>query len=264
MSDVTDRIRKLLNLSRSANEHEAAAAAARAAALMAEHEITEAMVAERDTSRPDADVAPPEAIIESGRNPDRTRRVAWQEVIASALGRSLDCETYLWNGRLCVMGRESNVRTWEYTRDYLWSEVNRLADAAWLTNGADLAAVGQVPRQWKAAFRLGAADTIAARLQQAKREREAQRRTLAIEAGERLGLPSGDTVQSTALALVDRALARVDADRKAVREAFQIKTKGWRASASIGAGRRGSGYGAGREAGKSVSLSTSGAKRLGA
>lgn len=41
---IIDRVRKLLELSHSTNEHEAAQAAARAAKLMSEHDVTQAML----------------------------------------------------------------------------------------------------------------------------------------------------------------------------------------------------------------------------
>lgn len=256
MSDKhIERVRKLLELSKSANEHEAAQAAARAAELMSEHDITEAML--EVTSPDDAATHVVERIIE-GVLPDASeRRVAWRDRVASAVARSLGCETFYWNNKLTAIGRASAVSTWSYVCAYLFAEIVRLADAAWLAEGADLAAVGQRPRAWKGAFRLGAADTVADKLyleRKARAEREAaQAREMA---GQLLSAGPEEARNQRALVVVDKALARVEAHRAEVKEAFKQRTSGpgWR-KISLGNATRGrSGYEAGCEAGDRIEV----------
>lgn len=157
---ITDRIRKLLALTKSANEHEAAAAAARAAQLMEEHQITEAVLRITD------DTKTAESIIEGAVDKDRGggKRVAWKLAIAGgaavALGLS---KVWTRGGTMMALGRDSAIKSWSYLCAYLFNEVNRLADVGWETSGRWN---GGSARAWKNAFRYGAARTIHARLQE--------------------------------------------------------------------------------------------------
>ncbi len=263
---IVTRIHKLLELSHSTNENEAATAAARASELMSEHAVTEAMLEVVDESdAAQAGVREREAIVKDGLPDAPERKVAWRDTIASAVAKSLDCEVYYCDGSLHAMGRASNVSAWKYTSAYLFAEVARLADEAWLVDGKDLAAVGERPRTWKGAFRLGAADVIANRLWQQKRDSEQLEKARAKELAAVQGakeLASGDVVgagkrSDLALVRVDAALEIVRRDREAVKTKFKEMTSGdgWHKTRSIGDSTRGrGGYGAGREAGAKVSL----------
>lgn len=251
---IADRIRKLLELSHSDNEHEAATAAARAAQLMSDHSITEAMieVVAADETAPHV----PERIIESGLDEKSKERIAWRDRIVSALATSLDCERFYTKGNLIAFGRESNVQTWKYTATYLIAEVDRLANEAWLREGADLVAVGASPRNWKAAFRLGVADTIHDRIYTEHYARKAKEKAAMGEKAKELAASHGETVnEPLALVRVNSALEIIAKDRSEVAEKYKKRTKGFRATSSIGNTVRGrSGYGDGREAGKTVAL----------
>lgn len=267
MSDkYVERVRKLLELSKSGNEHEAAQAAARAAEMMSEYAITEAML--EVTSPDDAHVHVAERIIEGALPDAPERKVAWRDRIAVAVARSLDCEAFYWNNALTAIGRESAVSTWRYTCQYLFVEIARLADDAWLADGADLAAVGQRPRAWKGAFRLGAADTVANKLYQEGKVRAEREAALA---GQMAGLlPSADPRQLSdgdarsaraeepaALMVVNKTLAKLEAHRAEVKTAFKERTSGpgWRKTSGLGNATRGrSGYEAGREAGERLEV----------
>lgn len=253
---IIDRIRKLLELSHSDNEHEAAQAAARAANLMSENAVTEAML---QVVNDDEVPLVPERIIQADPTYDADRRVAWRDRIATAVARSFDCEVYYLEKGLHAIGRESAVQSWTYTCRYLFAEVERLADEAWLREGADLAAVGQRPRAWKGAFRLGAADVVHERLYRdiyARKEREStQAKQLAGDATRHAEIdPAGG-----ALVLANKAIAIITKDRAAVKTAFEERTKGFRSTRSMGNSARGrGGYGAGREAGQSIAISGGG------
>jgi hypothetical protein len=253
---LIDRVRKLLELSKSTNEHEAASAAARAAELMSEHAISAAMLA--TTSESPAPEAIEEAALYADTPKDApSKRVAWRESIAAAVARSLDCEIFHSHGpggvlQLHAIGRASSVATWRYMAAYLFRTVDELADAAWLADGADLAAVGQRPRAWKGAFRLGAAHVIATRLREAHHARATREHAQARQ----LATGNGSENATRALVRVSTALEAVAKDREEVKAAFKRRTSGpgWRSVPAIGTRANSSGYAAGREAGRDVTL----------
>lgn len=252
-----DRIRKLLELSHSTNEHEAAAAGSRAAELMSDNAITEAMIEVfKGADEPAPHIT--ERIVEYDLNDEfKTKhRVAWRDRIVSALATSLDCERFYTEGNLVAFGRESNVKTWQYVSAYLIREVDRLADEAWLREGADLAAVGQMPRPWKSAYPLGAADVIHERLYAEHYKRKEREKQLAGAKAKELSVGAGETPDAPlALVRVSTALEAVAKDRKEVVDEFKARTKGFRSVSRLGNSTRGrSGYGAGREAGARVNL----------
>lgn len=264
---ILDRVRKLLELSHSDNEHEAAGAAARASALMAEHEISEAMLQVAN----DPDEATPyvhERIVEEGLGDEHKtkERIAWRDTMLSALAVSLDCERYTTKGNLIVYGRESAVATWRYIGLYLIAEVTRLANEMWLREGADLAAVGQTPRGWKAAFRLGAADVVHERLYAELYDRRKRERATTEAKAKELAAANGETVdEQLALVRVESALQLIQKDRKELADKWKRRGKELHlcSAGRIGDGTRGrSGYNAGRDAGATINLK-GGGKALG-
>lgn len=261
---ILDRVRKLLKLSHSNNEHEAANAAVRAAELMSEHAISEAML---EVVKADDEPAPhiAERIVEDGLDIEEQtkQRVAWRDRILSPLALRFNCECFYGgreNSNLIAFGRESNVAAWRYTGMYLIAEVDRLADEAWLKEGADLAAVGQRPRTWKSAFRLGAADVIYERLYAEYYKRKEKEKAHAEAKAKELAAAAGETAnEQTALVRVSGALEVIAQDRAEVAERFKVRTKGFRATRSMGSTTRGrSGYNAGRDAGSTVNISGGG------
>jgi hypothetical protein len=161
---IVDRIRKLLALSRSSNEHEAAAAAARAAELMAAHQLEAAMLAEDEQPSIDA-----HEIETTGQ------AVSWRGALASGIAYSFGCCMF-WRPRreggklsvqLMVVGRSGDVDGVRYMYLYLSREVDRLANRAW-NQRHEHARQLESARSWKNAFRLGAAATIARRLRAAR------------------------------------------------------------------------------------------------
>jgi hypothetical protein len=186
--------------------------------------------------------------------------VAWKEAISAAVATDLGVHefyhyTRYWSGAslrttadVRGFGRESAIQTWRYTCAYLWRTVDELADAAtWNSSN------GTSARAWKNAFRTGCASEIATRIvlnrhaahEQAQAERAA---ALATMHGD------GDRT-SLALSIIERDQAEVDAEYAEKVAGF---TRG--PAAAIGSVSSHDGYGAGREAGKRVSL---GGKRAG-
>lgn len=239
---VFDRIRKLLALSRSSNENEAASAAARAAALMAEHQIEDAQLRldEGEAARPAESIVPDATLDSSSRTV-----VHWKGKLAGGLARSLGCRMWWQGGSIQLFGRQSAIRACTYMYQYLVGEVSRLADEAWDRRGARWD--GESARAWKNAFRLGASATIARRLDDQLYAQQAQRQRTVDTA-------PAPTATTGALVLVQREEREVKAAYEKFSEGF-TKVRGGTTSSS-------SGYAAGRAAGATVALG--GGARLGA
>lgn len=150
------RVRKLLALTASPNVHEAAAAAARAQALITRHKLQALLDAQDDA----------EATLSDGRDAplETARRVRkWKVVLAGALAHANGCEAYTVavsrrEEHLCIAGRPEDRAAVAALWDWL---VKRLE---WLSasHGTD------APREWHESFRIGAAETIAERLAEAQ------------------------------------------------------------------------------------------------
>ncbi len=194
---LLERVRKLLALAESPNVHEAAAAAARAQALITQYKLQGLLERRaRDEALSDGRDAPLES----------TRKIRkWKSVLAAALARANGCEAYtLAVGRrqehLCVAGHPDDQAAVAALWDWL---VRRLE---WLsaTHGAGES------REWHESFRIGAAEIIGERL-------------ATVEDAEREALVDG-TRAETALVALDRALhARGEAVARYVEEHLRLK-----------------------------------------
>lgn len=117
---IMDKIAKLLAKAKgTTNENEAAIFAAKAAELLAEHNLTEAMVAAREANRD-----PIGEYLYEGRIADRFR-----ELILMGCAQLYFCKlTKSSNGRRYTMyGREHNARVAAAMSEYLIATVKRLA-----------------------------------------------------------------------------------------------------------------------------------------
>jgi len=246
---IIDRIKKLLSLANSTNEHEAANAAAQAAELMQKHEIKQAQLAEEDE---EVEVVNRFVIDES------KHLINWRATLMNGLAKSFGCHMFTWRtysgGKpkmsYNVAGQPSKVDTISYMYQYLVAEVDRLADTAYRQEHLECRKSKVSPpsaRAWKNAFRLGAANTIYRRL---VNQRE-QTHKAAMEDG-----------QSNALMIVKKNEAAVEVF---IKEKFPELRPNAR---PVYTSR--SGFQAGSEAGKSVGLGSAsgrlgaGAKQLGA
>lgn len=252
-SPIIDRIRKLLELAKSSNEHEAAAAAARAADLMRKHEIDQAVLAATQPGD-----ATPEEIITDGIGKEQGKSTSWRVLIGQGVSAATGCRQWSEGGRMKAMGTRSAVGTWNYLCQYLAREVDRLADEAWdgPTGHLARAAAGynMSTRSWKNAFRVGAASTIRLRLIEQAKSNAASRRTDVATAAAAVidpttGLPPSAT---QALAIIDRNAGRVEEKYREFAKAAGIRT------VSMGRVSSAGGYAAGREAGATVNLSGGG------
>ena len=247
-SPIVDRIRKLLELSKSTNEHEAAAAASRAADLMRKYEIDQAVLAATAPGE-----TPPEEIITDGIGNKDGKSTSWRVLIGQGVAAATGCRQWSAGGRMEAMGTRSAVGTWNYLCQYLAREVDRLADAGWVAYPTTIDRVSGV-RSWKNAFRVGAAQVIRTRLIEQARAQSASKRAdvtaaVAVVVDPATGLPPSIT---QALAIIDRDAARVAAEYEAMakRERFVTRKIGQVSSAG--------GYAAGRNAGATVHLTGGG------
>ena len=252
-STILRRIRKLLQLSRSSNDAEAALAAERAAQMMATYRLTEAEIRIAEGQPVNA-----EAIVEDvPLTPETRKRIAWRIAIAKAVARSYGCESYYLHGaRLYTMGRESATQAAQYTTDYLCNEVERLCEEAWGREGDNARKVGQSSRAWKNGFRLGCAGTISRRLYQEAKEqilrRHAARAAAQRDSQARIVAKDGPLFAQAAPKL--DALAIIEREEGEVRSAYAKKTAGWSRASAIGTTTSRTGYTAGKEAGANVRL----------
>ncbi len=250
MNKILDRVRKLLALSKAnTSEAEAALAAANAAKLIEEYQLSEAQIRLEDPQ------AKPEPIIKGRLEDDcyspltakdedmvvrDSKRVAWKEAISAAVANSLGVKTYYWsrhqNGRMRHdvrgMGRESAIQTWRYTWQFLCRQVEDLCDEAW--KSYQEFGYGTSVKAWKNAFRVACAARIAERLNEATAAKEAAWKLKKVEASQ--------------------ALTIVDQDRDEVESEYTAFMKGSSKIAPAGQVSSRDGFNAGFEAGDRVSL----------
>lgn len=158
--EVLDRVRKLLALAESPNVHEAAAAAARAQALISRHRLEEWLAEAEADPITDGRDAPLEVA--------RRKLRKWKVALAAALAEANGCVawTSVREGReaVHVAGR---ARDRDAVRA-LWDALVRRIEWLSATAGPGRS------RAWHEAFRVGAADAIAERLAAGEAEARAE------------------------------------------------------------------------------------------
>jgi hypothetical protein len=100
------------------NEHEAALFAAKAAELLAKHNLTEAMIAARDG-------AADEPVVEQRMN--RKTVAKWRQTIASGCAKLYFCRVLLYGSQLDFVGKKHNAEVALSMCDWLCSVVVRMA-----------------------------------------------------------------------------------------------------------------------------------------
>lgn len=260
MNKIVDRIRKFIALSENNNSpEEAAQAAARAQEMMFQHQISEADLDLSSNEKRD----PEEVVDDSVMTDDKLKRDVWKASLANQLAHAFGCKMYTyrdWKTKECayrVVGLKSVVQTIGYMFTYLVSEIERLADAAWVAERAAGRQPTSAARTWKNSFRLGAVHTVAGRLkeQRAEQDQQVEAMVAAAQAAKRAG--ESATPKSTALALYKGDQERVADEYKVI-----AKAKGLRTSKTSYRRHNQSAYERGQAAGRSVGLG--GGKGLGA
>lgn len=117
---VVGRVRKLLNLSTSTNEHEAVAAAAKAQELLSKYNLKMSEIPNHDQSAMKAE-----------ESRVRVRKMAdeWMYVLSDYTAKAFDCDYYHTSGVYGHMvfigvGADSEVCAWTY--EYIYTQLKRM------------------------------------------------------------------------------------------------------------------------------------------
>jgi hypothetical protein len=231
---VLDRVRKLLELAKSANMNEAGNAAAAAQTLMSRHSITEAMIdVSRDQDEKDEPIASDALHIHGETLP------TWKSVLADRMCGVNQCKSFRIGGSLYIVGRPSDAGTVRYLFAFVAREIDRLCIEA-------ASALGSPGKTWLNNFRLGAATEVARRLEEAHQATRAAMRQEA-HAGDTLG-------NGVALMRVNNALTKLNDQCVAV-EKYSKEVLKIRAGRRIRSRYDPYAHEAGKRAGASIDLS---------
>jgi len=236
--EALQRVKKLLALSQSDNEHEAALAMGRAQALMERFKIETATLDEPDT---------PDEPIEVWDDPlDNESRSTWKGRLGITLSRANGCTTYKSGRSQIITGRASNVQTVRYLYRYCVRSIDSLALANGRGNG----------RTWINNYRLGCVQAIGDAIRD---EREATR-------SEMREAVAGD---SMALIRVDNAITNIineekDSDRHMRAKVKLVSSRGSSSRYNSSARSAGRSDGAGIYGSGSMGSIGAGSRRIGA
>tara|TARA_Y100000114_G_C11730088_1_gene313074 strand:- start:226 stop:984 length:759 start_codon:yes stop_codon:yes gene_type:complete len=176
---ILEKIQKLLALSTSPNEHEAALAAAKASELMIAHDINASQLIDNTV---DEDVRQSEFKYGS------TRDSQWKSVIAAGVAELNMCEHWRTksgkNTHFTFLGKPSRTELCKQTLDYLCGAVTRMLedhiskirrDGCFEDDGTWHLTADMKPGDWLAyrnSFKKSAASSLRRRLQQEKARRQ--------------------------------------------------------------------------------------------
>lgn len=227
--EAVERAVKFLKLSKSDNANEAALAAAKAQEIIERFKLDIGTLEAPVPERPREDVKNhAEAALHESK-----KLATWRQRLASYIADVNACRIYFRGGSIYLIGRTSDAQTVRYLFALLERATDELAEQH----------SGQ-GRTWLNNFRLGVVDTIGSRLREKIRETRETAKAEAAAQGE------------AALMRLNKAIARLDEDavQTAQWEKEHMKYSGHRAAASW----RGNAEAraAGREAGKSVAISS--------
>ncbi len=156
---VIEKIKKLLALANSSNEHEAALAAGHAQRLLSEHNL--AMSDIDTTDKPDSadkiDVVVPKNLPK------------WLRYLCSGVSTAFDCQTvhYPTSGKMAFIGVGADVAVASYTFNYLHHVVRKLG-RNFLKHHVDDRITGRERTLQQQSYFLGAVSTISLRLREQK------------------------------------------------------------------------------------------------
>lgn len=155
---IIDRIRKLLNLSESVNEHEAAAAAAKAQSLLAEYNLTISDIPEDG----------PGCIASTSEAKTRVRLEEWAFILAARAAKAFSCDYYHSSrGRTVFVGVGADAEVCAWTFSYLYRALLRMASAYM---GDRQGRGSTIDGRIRASYLTGAVDVIGRRLQRQAKE----------------------------------------------------------------------------------------------
>lgn len=167
-NSVFEKIRKLLALSKSANVHEAATAAAMAQELMMAHKIEMA-----DLEITTGVVEEAEDVVDQTIDDHGKKTQQWRVTLAGALASAFGCKLYLWGPRIHLIGTTSNVQTVNYMQQFLSLEITRLCEDEFRKARSEGGALEE-GRVWKNNFKQGAVSALSQRLYDQRRAQQAR------------------------------------------------------------------------------------------
>lgn len=180
---MLEQIKKLLKLGESSNANEAAAAIAKAHALMFKHGIESSMLHENNGTDEDEEVV---EFFDPLFKPSGRQIPAWVVRLASMLGRSRGCQVYRSRWRdLSVLGRREDVAALRFLFEFCRREIEILARRNAFGEG----------RTYVNNYRIGCVDAIAAAITAEQRAALAQ-----IRAG---------ATSERALVAIDNAVVKI-------------------------------------------------------
>lgn len=238
-----DRARKLLELSRSDNVNESAAALAQAQKLMSKHSITELMLSTPETELDREQIE--DGILHKENKPMQR----WKGQLAMPLCEANQCQIYRIGAahELHVIGRPSDAQTVRYLFSYISNEITRLCMRA---SGIR----GNPGVRWRNDFCIGAAQEVGRRVKEAAKEARTEMKQEAY-GGDSMG-------NGTAIVCVNNALAKLD-ERKTDVERWTRRNLQLRKQSTGGRQRDYEGRAAGKRAGGQIDLSKGGRGSLG-
>jgi len=190
--EVLDKVKRLLRLAESSNEHEAAAAAAAASALMTKHKIHKAML----------DDSEEEEMVTWAL--DKNKRMStWKTRLGAALSEAHG--VYLIKTLkvgLFITGSESDITMVQCLYSYCKQAIDNLT----LVTGKGMG------RKWCTDYRHGCVDAIESKLEEAKEA--------AIQAAFKEAQSDG-----TSLAVVNQAIAKVESRLSTARDWYRSRNE---------------------------------------
>lgn len=158
-SAIIEKIRKLLALANSSNEHEAALAAGHAQRLLSEHNL--AMADIEATHKPDR--------AEKIETPVSKSLPKWMRHLSAGVSSAFDCQAihHPATGRMTFIGVGSDAQVAAYTFTFLHRTVRKLC-GAYMKQYGDSTIANRQREFMRQSYYLGAVSTISARLMEQK------------------------------------------------------------------------------------------------
>jgi hypothetical protein len=148
---VFDKVRKLLALSKSPNEHEAALAAERAREILDKYQISLAEVDEKEFTE----------IVERAADTGYSSPKLWVHVLSMSTAKAFDCKVYRAGGVYMFCGLKSDTQVAEYIFTYLCRTVfDLMKQRMKKRRAAGIRGAGDV-----ASYAYGAADAIGKKIE---------------------------------------------------------------------------------------------------
>ncbi len=152
--EILGKIKKLLALSKSDNEHESSQALGLVQKLMEIHNITDAMLSQHSEGD-NEDIRSWEDPLHASEGKNRSQ---WRAQLAMSLAKPNNCEIYTEGPDIKIVGRASDVQTVRYLFSYCEKEIERLSKQ-YAGNG----------KGWINNYKIGVVQAIQDKMQESRR-----------------------------------------------------------------------------------------------